>query len=344
MNDSRKFSAAKNQLIQLLILGMPPAIITAYFQISNSTCSNYIKKLRGNGEWSQKPVRFLESINNVLKTFVLIRQRLTVVEEIDRQRLQVTIEKVLQFQRIMEILKISINSLYKLTQLGFSPEVPKGYRNLIKAILPRDNRASGLGDGEERSILFRHLTSEGLQIGDTENTWFYPMIDNIISEYARDLRDSIRPTFGINVVDRVEYMFSTLTDREAEILRKFFGVGCEAITLNQISDEIGLTFERTRQIKEKALRRCGADSRIKFLFNPVPLPAPPVPTASMTTPIESLDISVRAFNNLKAAGINIVEELVQLKRTDLLKRGNIGKKTIDEIEEVLKRHNLGFQD
>lgn len=48
---------------------------------------------------------------------------------------------------------------------------------------------------------------------------------------------------------------STLTDRERDIVRMFFGIGCREMTLEEIADKFGLTRERVRQIKERAIRR-----------------------------------------------------------------------------------------
>ncbi len=58
---------------------------------------------------------------------------------------------------------------------------------------------------------------------------------------------------------------STLSDREQEIIRHFFGIGCPEMTLEEIGDEFGLTRERVRQIKEKAIRRLRNGSRSKLL-------------------------------------------------------------------------------
>jgi RNA polymerase primary sigma factor len=53
----------------------------------------------------------------------------------------------------------------------------------------------------------------------------------------------------------IERALSTLTDREREIIRLFFGIGCREMTLEEIGDKFGLTRERVRQIKERAIRR-----------------------------------------------------------------------------------------
>ena len=63
----------------------------------------------------------------------------------------------------------------------------------------------------------------------------------------------------------VERALSTLTDREKDIIKYFFGIGCQEMTLEEIGEKFGLTRERVRQIKEKAIRRLRHDSRSKLL-------------------------------------------------------------------------------
>ena len=63
----------------------------------------------------------------------------------------------------------------------------------------------------------------------------------------------------------IERALSTLTERERDIIRYFFGLGCPEMTLEEIADRFGLTRERVRQIKEKAIRRLRHTSRSKIL-------------------------------------------------------------------------------
>jgi len=58
---------------------------------------------------------------------------------------------------------------------------------------------------------------------------------------------------------------ATLTERERDIIRYFFGIGCQEMTLEEIGEQFGLTRERVRQIKEKAIRRLRHASRSKLL-------------------------------------------------------------------------------
>ncbi|HOY38539.1 MAG: RNA polymerase sigma factor RpoD/SigA [Bacteroidales bacterium] len=63
----------------------------------------------------------------------------------------------------------------------------------------------------------------------------------------------------------IDRTLATLTERERDIIRYFFGIGCQEKTLEEIGEEFGLTRERVRQIKEKAIRRLRHNSKSKLL-------------------------------------------------------------------------------
>ena len=62
----------------------------------------------------------------------------------------------------------------------------------------------------------------------------------------------------------------------------------------------------------------------------------------LKTSLEDLDLSVRAYNCLKAAKINSLGELVRYDTHELLKFRNFGKKSLVEIEELLQNKGLTF--
>ncbi len=62
----------------------------------------------------------------------------------------------------------------------------------------------------------------------------------------------------------------------------------------------------------------------------------------LNTPLEDLELSVRAFNCLKAAKINSLSELVQYTQEELMKFRNFGQKSLSEIEQVLHERGLYF--
>ena len=63
----------------------------------------------------------------------------------------------------------------------------------------------------------------------------------------------------------INYVISSLTDREAEVVKLYFGLDGQTLTLEEIGEKFGLTRERVRQIKEKAIRRLRHTNRTKSL-------------------------------------------------------------------------------
>ena len=94
-------------------------------------------------------------------------------------------------------------------------------------------------DGEDNSLL-------DVLVNDDS-----PMADNLL------VNESLS-----REIDRA---LSTLSDREKEIIQMFFGIGMQEMTLEEIGDRFGLTRERVRQIKEKAIRRLKQNQRNKLL-------------------------------------------------------------------------------
>ena len=75
-------------------------------------------------------------------------------------------------------------------------------------------------------------------------------------EYLESLRREIDRALG------------TLTDRQADVIKLYFGIGVEhPLSLEDIGDRFGLTRERVRQIKDKAINKLRSASRSKLLKN-----------------------------------------------------------------------------
>jgi RNA polymerase primary sigma factor len=81
--------------------------------------------------------------------------------------------------------------------------------------------------------------------------------------------DSPNPDEGLmidSLRQEIERSLATLTSREGEVVRAYFGLNGEhAMTLEEIGEAFDLTRERVRQIKEKAIRRLKHTSRSKIL-------------------------------------------------------------------------------
>jgi RNA polymerase primary sigma factor len=109
----------------------------------------------------------------------------------------------------------------------------------------------------------RHVSMDApLTEGDESSSSLYDVLPNTYSDTPDvDLvKESLRKD--------IERSLSTLTSREGEVVRLYFGLnGRYPLTLEEIGDKFDLTRERVRQIKEKAIRRMKHTSRSKMLKN-----------------------------------------------------------------------------
>ena len=95
-----------------------------------------------------------------------------------------------------------------------------------------------------------------------------PGEDNKLLDYLPDTQNAgpDQETFERALTDSIEEVLGTLKEREAKILRLYFGLdGHEPMTLEEIGSMMGITRERVRQIKEKALARLRHVSRARAL-------------------------------------------------------------------------------
>ena len=78
--------------------------------------------------------------------------------------------------------------------------------------------------------------------------------------------DPDEPLMAESLKDEIRQSLDTLKDRERQVIKMYFGIDRDyALTLNEIGEEVSLTRERVRQIKEKAIRRLRHRSRSKSL-------------------------------------------------------------------------------
>ena len=108
-------------------------------------------------------------------------------------------------------------------------------------------------------ISSRHLSLDAPFNEDGDNRLLDVIEDEFQPPPDEDLTsDSLRR--------EIEKALSTLTSREAEVISLYFGINRErALTLEEIGERFGLTRERVRQIKEKAIRRLRHTSRSRSL-------------------------------------------------------------------------------
>lgn len=75
---------------------------------------------------------------------------------------------------------------------------------------------------------------------------------------------------------------------------------------------------------------------------PLEQPRTSVQNESLDKSVEELELSVRSYNCLKNANIRTIRELVQKTEAEMLKTKNFGRKSLNEIKEILSEMGLSF--
>ena len=104
----------------------------------------------------------------------------------------------------------------------------------------------------------RHVSVDAPFVEGEDNSLLDVLINN-------DSPNADRTLIKESLSREIERALATLTERERDIIRLFFGINCQEMTLEEIGEKFGLTRERVRQIKEKAIRRLRHTSRSKLL-------------------------------------------------------------------------------
>jgi len=104
----------------------------------------------------------------------------------------------------------------------------------------------------------RHISVDAPFVEGEANS----LLDVLINDDSPNADHSLINESLSKEIDRA---LATLTEREQDIIKLFFGIGCSEMTLEEIGEKFGLTRERVRQIKEKAIRRLRHTSRSKLL-------------------------------------------------------------------------------
>ena len=263
--------------------------------------------------------------------------------------------------KLPKIIAQAVNSL----NLGELAEPPKDPYEILLFQVMRGGFPNATRMGQ--SVFTDYISSQPQQVS----------VDGLVSYLKQGIVSAFRDYLKFPVrVDKesIDSAIESLTTREREVIRKRIFDGRK---LGDIAGDYHVTRERIRQNEAKALRKLRRQPAIRLaeperLYNRVKslegiveqqkkdiqlrdatiaayearyglLPGTPVDPGlkmKLDTPIDVLEISVRAYNCIRSIGIIRVGELVQKTEEELLKNKNIGKKSLNEIKQILAEMGL----
>ena len=155
-----------------------------------------------------------------------------------------------------------------LNKVGLTNRISKAYSQLEQEFErePTPEELAFLLDMEVEEVAAalgssaRHLSMDQ-PLSDGEDS---TLIDVLINNNAEKTDDAL--AFKASLKTEIERSLSTLTERQKEVIRFFFGIGVDhALSLEDIGEHFHLTRERVRQIKDKAITKLRSASRCKLL-------------------------------------------------------------------------------
>ena len=154
-----------------------------------------------------------------------------------------------------------------LNQVGSLNKINKAFSRL-EQVYEREPSASELAQcleipedkvADTMRVSGRHVSMDAPFANGEENT----LMDVIVN---KDSPRADNTLMSESLQKEIERSLSTLTERERDVIKLFFGIGQNhGLTLEEIGAKFDLTRERVRQIKEKAIRRLRHSSRSKLL-------------------------------------------------------------------------------
>ncbi len=155
-----------------------------------------------------------------------------------------------------------------LNKVGLTNRISKAYSQLEQEF-EREPTPEELAflldiDAEEIAatlgVAARHVSMDQ-PLADGEDS---TLIDVLVNKDAKSTDDELAVKDSLNT--EIERSLSTLTERQKEVVRYFFGIGIDhPLSLEDIGERFSLTRERVRQIKDKAINKLRTTSRCKLL-------------------------------------------------------------------------------
>ena len=153
-----------------------------------------------------------------------------------------------------------------LNQVGSANKIA----TLLNQFEQKNERRPSVDEIADQIDLPQDKIEDALKVNGRHTSIDAPLIDGEDNSLLDILQDDDMPQTDNELVmeslrDEIGRALSTLSERERKIVEAFFGIGQTEMTLEEIADRFGLTRERVRQIKEKAIRRLRNNTKNKLL-------------------------------------------------------------------------------
>lgn len=362
MNNNRIFEEKKSALLELLSMAMPGVVIMEVLGISQSTLTKYLKNVQ------TSPVQLKEAKPRMLLLFA----RLTLVPNAvsysgDKNALKNALANALEEQKILEVLNYALPAIYSFTQPRFASDVPMPYQRLLQDIFGQKiKNIKKIVWNDWLSMVIHQgtrLVSEKKFVWGNDH-----FVHNIISIYAEETRNLVAPIYTKEVVTLVDAAMRCFPERRYNILCWTYGFFGEIKTQEEIATWEGhITAKRVgellaaakirikRYLSEKLRLTTWQENyllkihyqaeldRTEKIFKEAMIPPSEDKQdvddyTKLLLPIKDLGVplSTRLEHIFTADEVNYLWELVSRDELSLKKFRNFGKKSADEVRQLVK--------
>lgn len=149
-----------------------------------------------------------------------------------------------------------------------------GSMNKINKILTKfeqeNERRPSIEEISEKIDLPQEKIDDALKVQNKHVSMDAPFNDNEDNNLLDVLANNDSPTTDNQLVleslrEEIKTFLTLLSERERNVIEAFYGIGTPEMTLEEIGNKYGLTRERVRQIKEKAIRKLRSSTKNKML-------------------------------------------------------------------------------
>ena len=170
---------------------------------------------------------------------------------------QSILQAIAEQSRIVRLPLNQVGSMNKINQMLSKFEQENERRPSIDEISEQVDLPEEKID-EALQISGRHVSVDAPFVDGEDNSLLDVLVNDDAPMADRELvKESLRA--------EISHALQMLNERERNIIRAFYGIGEPELTLEEIGNKYGLTRERVRQIKEKAIRRLRNNTKNKIL-------------------------------------------------------------------------------
>lgn len=207
----------------------------------------------------------------------------------------------------------------------------RGYFNDSDVLFIRNSSqiaAYYISETASRPIFANHR-GENLKKKPSPYDYATNVLNNVAKYYSIPEGEYVSSDRLENIVEDV------LVERDRTILKALYA---DNMTLLEVGKILGITSERVRQIKLRALRKIGHRITVEKYRRELEDKRYLITNGGL----DELDLSVRAWNCLLRSNVNTLDELLAMTPDQIIRIRNLGRKTYQEIIDKVHEHGYKF--